>query len=164
MAVITIKKDFVEIKRKLMEKNVKTVMVIGCGICAKSSKTGGPEEVKEMKKMLIEEGFRIFEDENLPDSLEDGLCRYSAVEKLAKSVDVDSFDSILVLACGAGLKCIADNFKDKKIISGVNTIGIGIKEKLVCLACGDCGFDDGVCKRLAIIEEINKHLKRSYNT
>ncbi|EHP87057.1 hypothetical protein [Methanotorris formicicus] len=59
MAVVTIKKDFKEIKRKLIEKNVNTIMIIGCGKCAKNSKTGGLEEVKEMKKMLTEEGFKV---------------------------------------------------------------------------------------------------------
>jgi len=162
MSAITIKKDIDEIKRKLTEKNTEVLMVIGCGKCAKISKTGGPEEVKEMKKILAENGFKIFEHDELPDSLEDSLCKYDAVKALAEDVGGSSFDSILVLACGAGLKCVADNFENKKVISGLNTIGVGIKDKLTCIACGDCSFDDGMCKRLAILEEINENLKKSY--
>jgi len=163
MSVVTVKKDIDEIKKKLVEKNVNNLMVIGCGMCAKSSKTGGPEEVIDMKKILSENKFKIFKSDNLPEVLDEGLCRYSDVQKLSENIKGKSFDSILVLACGAGLKAISDNFKDKTIISGINTIGIGIKENLVCLACGDCSFDDGICNRLSIIEEINNHLKKSYN-
>ncbi|ABR55890.1 hypothetical protein [Methanococcus aeolicus] len=163
MSVVTIKKEIDEIKKKLIEKDANSLMVIGCGKCAKSSKTGGPEEVIDIKEILSKNGFKIFKNENLPEVLDEGLCRYSDVQKLSEDIIDGSFDSILVLACGAGLKAISDNFNDKTIISGVNTIGIGIKENLVCLACGDCSFDNGICNRLSIIEEINNHLKKSYN-
>jgi len=35
MPTITVKKDIKNIKRKLIEKNTETLMVIGCGICAR---------------------------------------------------------------------------------------------------------------------------------
>ncbi|WP_421078066.1 hypothetical protein Mjas_01665 [Methanothermococcus sp. Ax23] len=149
MSVVTTKKDINEIIRKLIENNVNTVMIIGCGMCAKSCKTGGLDEVRAMKNMLSKRGFKIFENKSIPEVLNDGACRYRTVRKLSEYTDGESFDSILVLACGAGLKTISDNFKDKTIIAGLNTIGIGMKEKLVCLACGDCSFNNGVCKKLS---------------
>jgi len=144
---ITVKKDIKEIKKKLIEKNTETLMVIGCGICARISKTGGPRETKKMKEILIKNGFKILKNNKLPDTIEEGLCNYSAVKKLAEDVDNNSFDSILVLGCGAGLKCILDNFKNKKIIAGLNTVGVGVKGRLTCVTCGDCNFDNG-CIRL----------------
>ena len=74
----------------------------------------GPKETEEMKDILIKNVFKILKTNKLPDTIEEGLCNYSALKKLAEDIDNNSFDSILVLGCGTGLKCILDILKIKK--------------------------------------------------
>lgn len=51
---------------------------------------------------------------------------------------------------------------DKCAKTGLDSLGPGVKSELACLACGDCQFDQGGCRRLAIVEEQARRLSRSY--
>jgi hypothetical protein len=55
---------------------------------------------------------------------------------------------ILVLSCGAGLKCVRDTLPGVRIVPGLDTLGPGVKAELACLACGRCEFAEGGCKML----------------
>ena len=55
--IITQKKPFEEVLAMLGD--AKKVLVTGCAECATVCKTGGAEEVEEMKKLLTENGFEV---------------------------------------------------------------------------------------------------------
>ena len=61
-------------------------------------------------------------------------------------------ESVLSLACGAGVQAMARRFETTPILPGVNTTFIGVLEKQglfteECSGCGDCELDvfGGVC-------------------
>ncbi len=92
MSVITVKKDRVEIESHLRERGDLKVVIIGCDKCAKTSNTGGTEQVREMKKQLRDRGFMLRDVEGLVDAVEEGLCDPKAVpERLAPLKSHDSY-------------------------------------------------------------------------
>jgi hypothetical protein len=66
--------------------------------------------------------------------------------------DIEQFDAVLSLACGAGVQLLAERFPDKVIIPGCDTTFLGVTEKLGvwserCAGCGNCILDKtgGLC-------------------
>jgi hypothetical protein len=164
MSVITTKKPFEEVVSKIESGKNLSTLVVGCDKCAKISKTGGTEETLEMIRLLKERGIKVFEKNGLPYALEDGLCDPKAVSKWASNLSESDTNSLqlLVLSCGAGLKCLRDNLKKVRIIAGLNTLGPGVKGELACLSCGDCTFGDEGCRMTKIVEIQSNYLSKSY--
>jgi len=162
MSVITVKKDRLEIESHLRERGDLKVVIIGCDKCAKTSNTGGTEQVREMKKQLRDRGFMLRDVEGLVDAVEEGLCDPKAVpERLAPLKSHDSYQ-LLVLACGAGLLCARNTLSGVRIVPGLNTLGPGVKDQLACIACGECKFGDTGCAMARISGEQAKRLGYSY--
>jgi hypothetical protein len=113
-----------------------------------------------MRAALSAEGFGLVTD--AAGTVEDGACDPEAVGAFVSQLGGAQFDAVLGLMCGAGLKCVADALPGVAIIPGVNTLGPGVKDKLSCLACGDCGFGEGRCKMLSVVEESRARLLDSY--
>jgi len=156
MSVITVQKSFDEILASISVFD--SVWVLGCDKCGKVSKTGGTEQVAEIKSRLRTAGVDIAELPGVPLALEDGLCDPAAVKRLASSYDARDIGAILVLACGAGLRCVADNYPGKTVVPGLNTLGPGVKDRLSCLSCGDCRFAEGRCKMIAVLDVASRML------
>lgn len=165
MSVITTKKDFEEVLLKISEKKELKTLVVGCNKCAKISKTGGIDETVEMNSLLKSKGIQLFEKEGLSYALDDGLCDPKAVSKWCEQIPDSDLDSlqILVLSCGAGLKCMRDNLPKTRIIPGLNTLGPGVKGELACLSCGDCSFGEEGCRMIKITSIKTSYLQKSYN-
>lgn len=163
MSVITRKKSFEEIVNRLRRDEELPVIVLGCNKCAKLSETGGTPQVKEMKERLKEAGFRIMEIEGFPEAIEEGLCDPQAVEKDVKKLVGTNIElQMLILSCGAGLKCLRDIISGIRLVPGLETLGPGVKGELACLACGDCQFDIDGCKMLKLLDDQVNRLKLSY--
>lgn len=163
MSVITRKKSFEEIVNRLRRDEELPVIVLGCDKCAKLNETGGTPQVKEMKERLKEVGFKIMEIEGLPEAIEEGLCDPQAVKKNVKKVTgIDMEFQMLILSCGAGLKCVRDIISSIGLVPGLETLGPGVKGELACLACGDCQFDIDGCKMLKLLDDQVNRLKQSY--
>jgi len=162
MSVITVQKDRMEIERLLRQAQPRALYVLGCNKCAKASGTGGTEQVVAMREALAAHGFPTMAADSAPLAIEDGACDPQAVQKAAQQLRPLGFDTLLVLACGAGLKCVHDALSDVTIVPGVNTLGPGVTDKLACLACGDCGFEDGRCKQVAWLQQASVRLQESY--
>lgn len=73
-----------------------------------------------MNLLLKSKGIQLFEKEGLFYALDDGLCEPKAVSKWCEQIPDSDLDSlqILVLSCGAGLKCMKDNLPKTRIIPG----------------------------------------------
>ncbi len=130
MSVITVKKDRVEIESHLRERGDLKVVIIGCDKCAKTSNTGGTEQVREMKKQLRDRGFMLRDVEGLVDAVEEGLCDPKAVpERLAPLKSHDSYQ-LLVLACGAGLLCARNTLPGMRIAQLDEQPAVRVKPKV----------------------------------
>lgn len=163
MSVITVSKSDDELRGSLTKRGDLPVVVLGCDKCAKTSKTGGSQEVRELRDRLRASGLRLRETAGLVDAVEEGLCDPKAVsERLRPLAGQETNFQVVVLACGAGLKCVRDTLPGVRVVPGLDTLGPGVKGELACLACGHCEFAEGGCKMLRIAGEQAQRLSRAY--
>ena len=163
MSVITVAKPAEEIVARLTRRPDLPVVVIGCDKCAKLSHTGGVEEVLAMRRFLRGSSCRLWEVEGLPDAVEEGLCDPKAVPgRVAPLASEASKIQVLVLSCGAGLKCVRDALPGAVIVPGLDTLGPGVKGELACLSCGHCRFGEDGCAMLPLSRLRAERLSCSY--
>lgn len=147
--IVTQKKQFEEILRFLGQ--IKKIFIVGCGDCAATCKTGGEEEVREMKRLLEENG-RSVTGWAIPDS----PCVASQVKlHFAKNKKaVDETEAFLILACGLGVQSVLDNDRAKRpVYAGCDTMSGSILDKTGtilferCVMCGECVLNvtGGIC-------------------
>lgn len=147
--IVTQKKQFDEILKHIGFK--KKIFIIGCGDCATTCKTGGEDEVKEIKKLLEEKGS-IVTGWAIPDS----PCIASQVKlHFAKNKKaIDEAEIFLVLACGLGVQSVLENDRVKRpVYTGCDTISGSILDSTGailferCGMCGDCvlNITGGIC-------------------
>ena len=144
--IITQQKPFEEIIGFLERSNA--VFICGCSECATLCKTGGEEEVKQMKKRLEETGKKV------PGWVVlDPACHILENKKHFREnkAQLAKVDSILVLACGNGVQAVSESI-DKIVYPGVNTLFLGdiirfgqFEER--CQLCGECLLEKtgGIC-------------------
>ena len=162
MSVITMNKRFEDVAGLLQARPELPVVMLGCDKCAKTSKTGGTAEVRAMRERLRGAKLAVREVPGLVDAVEEGLCDPQAVPARLQPLAAEPPCQILVLSCGAGLKCVRDVVPGARLVPGLDTLGPGVKGELACLACGDCRFDDGGCRRLELAEEQARRLAAGY--
>jgi len=139
--IATSKKDINEILNLI--ENEKNIVIVGCGLCATTFKTGGKNEVEELKNILIDKNKKILNTEVI-----DAVCDQRQVKLfLNKNSDIISkTDSIIVLACGAGVQAFKELVTDKKIHPGLDTLFLATEKRLgyfyqYCSMCGDCKLE-----------------------
>ena len=162
MSVVTVSKEPEKIAYSLARHPGATVHVLGCGKCARVSRTGGRDQVVQLRAYLKTQGVTLTSDSLEPLTVEDGACDPDAVRSAAEQLEGVGIHAMVVLACGAGLHCVAEAMPRVAVIPGVDTLGPGVKDKLSCLACGDCRFDSGECKMVALARIASGKLSESY--
>jgi len=145
--IITKQKSFEKIK-SFLEKH-RRVFICGCSECATLCKTGGEEEVKDMKKNLeqigkIVSGWVI---------LEPACHRLNDMRLLREhQKEVEISDALLVLACGNGVQTVGGIIEKKPVYPGCDSLFLGeivrfgnFEER--CQLCGECLLDitGGIC-------------------
>ena len=119
--------------------------------------------MRELRERLRKSGFKLHEVAGLVDAVEEGLCDPKAVAERLQPLSTAGRDfQVLVLSCGAGLKCVRDTLPGVRIVPGLDTLGPGVKDQLACLACGDFRFGEAGCKMLRVAEEQARRLAGSY--
>ncbi|MBU0759679.1 MAG: methylenetetrahydrofolate reductase C-terminal domain-containing protein [Candidatus Omnitrophica bacterium] len=147
--IVTKKKEFDGILKCLGTR--KKVFIVGCGDCATTCKTGGEEEVKEVKRLLEENGREVT-GWAIPDS----PCIASQVKlHFAKNKKaVDETEAFVILACGLGVQSVLDNDRlSRPVYAGCDTMFGAILDKTGtilserCAMCGDCVLNatGGIC-------------------
>ena len=137
--IITKQKELKEILKYL--EGEKKIFLIGCGECSTTCKTGGEDEVKNIKKTLEKEG-KVVTGYSIPSA----PCVAAKVKlELAKHRKaIESSDAILVLACGLGIQSVKENMRIQKPVHvGCDTLFMGAIDSggsflERCSACGDC--------------------------
>jgi len=125
----------------------KKVAVLGCGTCPAMMRTGGLDEVRELRGQLEARGFQVIYAEVLPVACE--ALPLEARQELARSCR--AADAALVMSCSLGVRAVCDNL-DMPVLPALNTLFIGREEPSglfaeECRQCGDCilGRTGGIC-------------------
>jgi ferredoxin len=131
-------------------KDLKSVLVLGCGTCVAVCQAGGEKEVgllaSELRMKSRMEGKNI----KIGEATIERQCDrefFDSIKDMAKGYDV-----ILSMACGAGVQFAAEVLEPQRSIPALNTRFIGVTEQEGnwaerCRACGNCivGGYGGIC-------------------
>lgn len=131
-------------------KDLKSVLVLGCGTCVAVCQAGGDKEVgllaSELRMKSQMEGKNI----KIGEATIERQCDrefFDSIKDIAKNYDV-----ILSMACGAGVQFCAEVLEPQRSIPALNTRFIGVTEQEGnwaerCRACGNCvlGSYGGIC-------------------
>ncbi|MBN1405264.1 MAG: methylenetetrahydrofolate reductase C-terminal domain-containing protein [Candidatus Omnitrophica bacterium] len=145
--IITKQKD----KKTILDylKNDKNIFITGCAQCATVCKTGGADQVEEIKTLLEKHGKVV-----TGTVVIDPPCHLVKSKKMYQQNknEIQKSDAILALACGDGIQSIMEGAKGKKIHPGLDTLFLGevlsggaFEQK--CLLCAECVLDEtgGFC-------------------
>ena len=145
MKSITRQKPIEEVREQL--DRLDRVYIVGCGTCATMTKTGGREEVLDMKERLQEMGKMVTDWTVVPTAC-DEMTEVSIRENGGA---IRNADCILVMACALGVHRTS-LYIDKPVIPALDTLFIGVEDSPglfheVCAQCGQCilGETAGIC-------------------
>jgi len=114
---ITEAKSYGIIKSQL-NKNDK-IGLVSCNSCVKFCETGGEEKMQEMSERLKGDGFEVVDVDLIGVA-----CDLDQVKKETFDGDV-----IIVFGCDAAIYNVKKLVGDKKVMSALDTIGIGTRDK-----------------------------------
>lgn len=145
MKSITRQKPFEVILSQL--ENLDKVFIVGCGTCTTMTKTGGRDEVIELKQKLQDAGKLVTGWMVVPTAC-DEMTEINVKENREA---IDNADCILVTSCALGVHRIS-TYLIKPVIPAVDTLFIGMEDvpgsfQEVCAQCGECvlGQTAGIC-------------------
>lgn len=146
--ILTEKKPFSELLNYL--KDITKIFLVGCGECAATCKSGGKEEILQIKTMLEENGKTV-----TGFCIPDAPCLASQIKKefAACIQQLRQAEGILVLACGLGVQSVKENQRlDKEVFPGLNSICTAALDAQgtfyeKCSLCGECvlALTGGLC-------------------
>ncbi len=131
-------------------KNLKSVLVLGCGTCVSVCQAGGEKEVgllaSELRMKSQMEGKQI----KIGEVTIERQCDrefFDSIKEKAKE-----YEAVLSMACGAGVQFSAEVFEPIRVLPALNTRFIGVTQEEGtwserCRACGNCLLADygGIC-------------------
>jgi hypothetical protein len=145
--IITEQKPLPELLESI--KGEHKVVIIGCGLCAKTAATGGEKEVKELSAKLYQKSVKVLKAEVI-----DAVCDERLVKLFANKAKeaLREADSVIIMACGAGVQAFRQQVPDKRLHPGLNTLFLATEKRLgefyqFCSLCGNCVLDltNGIC-------------------
>lgn len=145
MKSITRQKSLEDIMRML--QGLDRIFVIGCGTCATMTRTGGRDEVLDMKQKLLDTGKMVTGWTVIPTACDD----MTEVSLNDIGGTIKNADCILVMSCALGVQKVG-SYIDKIVIPALDTLFIGVEDGTgnfheVCDQCGQCvlGYTAGIC-------------------
>jgi hypothetical protein len=145
MKSITKQKPFEEIKEQLADFD--RVFIVGCGTCTTMLKTGGVDQVAEMREKLQELGKRVSGEVVIPIACDEMT---EAVMK-ENSPAIENAACVLVMTCALGVHRLS-LYIDRPVIPALDTLFIAVEDTPgsfheVCAQCGQCvlGETAGIC-------------------
>jgi ferredoxin len=146
--IIAKPKPIEEIIEQVRDK--KRVLVAGCDGCVTVCESGGMKEVQ-----ILASALRMYFKQAGIDKVveETSLTRQCDKPYISELQDtIGNYDAVVSLACGAGVQFLAEMYRGKIILPGVNTCFIGVTEQKGewterCQACGECilATTGGIC-------------------
>ena len=145
MKSITRQKTFEEIKEQL--DGLDRVFIIGCGTCATMTKTGGIDQVQEMKGQLQEIDKLVTGWTVIPIACDE--MSELAIEENNRAIQ--NSNCVLIMSCALGVHTVS-TYIDRPVIPALDTLFIGVEDspgyfREVCAQCGQCviGETAGIC-------------------
>lgn len=144
--IITKSKPIEEILEAL--RGARRVFLVGCGSCAASCSTGGPEDVKAMREKLEAEGIEI-----VGQFVGEADCHVLDMKRESRKHKeaLEQAEAVLVMACGAGAQSFIE-FTDLPVYSANDTLFLGNSRRIGhfeehCSLCGKCVLNEtgGIC-------------------
>jgi hypothetical protein len=145
MKSITRQKPFDEIKEQLADFD--QVFIVGCGTCTTMLKTGGVDQVAEMREKLQELGKRVSGDVVIPiacDEMTEAVMQENGPA-------IQNATCILAMTCALGVHRLSLYLK-RPVIPALDTLFIAVEDTPgsfheVCAQCGQCvlGETAGIC-------------------
>jgi ferredoxin len=131
-------------------KEYRKIFLVGCGECATLCKSGGEEQLLDIKKKLQEAGKTVV-GMCVPES----TCTAAKLKtEIAKNMkEIRQAEAVLVLACGLGVQSVKDNDRlGLTVLPGCNTSFAAVMDSQgnfseKCSMCGNCVLDitSGIC-------------------
>jgi hypothetical protein len=125
----------------------KRVLLVGCNTCAAVALAGGEKEVETLVEVLRLSARNSGSSAEYTGAVLQRQCEPEFTEKL----DVEGYDAILSLGCGAAVAFIASE-QNVPVYPALDTLFIGAaqgfaKWQAECSACGSCvlGMTAGIC-------------------
>ena len=103
---------------KGMLRKWKKIGIVSCNSCARACETGGRQKMEELAERLKKDGFNVTQTDLVPMA-----CNLDLVKKHDYESDV-----IISLACDSGVFTMMNLCPTKKIVPGLNTVGIGARD------------------------------------
>ena len=145
MKSITRQKSLEEIAEQLA--NLDHVFIVGCGTCTTMTKTGGIDQVLEMKDRLLEIDKRVSGWTVIPTACDE--MTEAAMKENNRAIE--NANCILVMTCALGIHRIS-TYIDRPVVPALDTLFIAVEEtpgyfREVCAQCGQCilGETAGIC-------------------
>lgn len=145
--IVTRQKSLKKIMAMIEEEEA--LFLVGCGSCATLCKTGGEEELKEMREVLTSKGKEIS-----GYLLIEEACHVPLAKKELKKFkdELKENSSLLIFACGAGVQAIQSLMPQKCVYPALDSLFIAKIENLrnfqeACSLCAECILDEtaGIC-------------------
>jgi len=123
------------------------VLLVGCNTCAAVSLAGGEKEVETLLEAL-----RLAADAEGSDAqFSGGVIQRQCEPEFVHELDLEAYDAVLSMGCGAGVAFIAEN-AEIPVYPALDTMFIGAARGFAawqaeCSACGSCvlGQTAGIC-------------------
>ena len=145
MKSITRQKPFDEIKEQLA--NFDRPFIIGCGTCTTMTKTGGIDQVLEMKERLQEIDKRVSGWTVIPTACDE----MTEVAMKENRRAIENASCILAMTCALGVHRTS-LYIDRPVIPALDTLFIAVEDtpghfREVCAQCGQCILSEtaGIC-------------------
>jgi len=145
MKSITREKPFDEIEEHLID--VDRLFIVGCGTCTTMTKTGGIDQVLEMKDRLQELGKWVTGWTVIPTAC-DEMTEVAMKENRGA---IENASRVLAMTCALGMHRMS-LYIDRPVIPALDTLFIGVEDtpgyfREVCAQCGQCilGETAGIC-------------------
>ncbi len=127
-----------------------SVLILGCNECVTVCEAGGKKEVAVLASALRMHFLQQGEQKQIEERTLERQCDSEYLEELRD--EVDRYDAVVSLACGAGVQFTAEKYAATPVYPGVNTKFIGVTEERGywterCQACGECVLarTGGIC-------------------
>lgn len=106
-----------EIKKNLNKDDV--ITIIGCESCVRTSGCGGEEKMKELALKLRKDGYNVVDGFMVPNSCSPKVL----FAKVGKNIN-----TIISLACSAGMSNVKRYFLNYKIVETTADIGLMVSD------------------------------------
>ena len=145
MKSMTRQKPIEEIKEQLA--NLDRPFIVGCGTCTTMTKTGGVDQVLEMREQLQELGKLVSGWTVIPTACDE----MTEVAMKENGRAIQNASCILAMTCALGVHRMS-LYLDRPVIPALDTLFIAVEDtpgyfREVCAQCGQCilGETAGIC-------------------